>query len=484
MSIKRNALYNLGGALVPIAVILITLPLYIRQIGEERFAVLSIIWLLVGYFGVFDFGLSRATAHKIATLKNEKDIARSTVFWTATILNLALGIFGALCLYPVAHIYFSNYFKADPEIVKEALEVTALFCTLVPIATLTSTLVGSLQGREKFLAINAINSLNVLLLQAIPLLLTYAVGPSLVKIVFSIIVIKVFTLSLMAITVKKAIPVVTAPKISKEQAKQLFRFGGWVSVSSFLSPLMTAMDQLVIGAISGAKAVTAYNVPLNLAKRLSIVATSLNSASFPRMASSDFEQRKHIATVTTRTLLALTTPIIVTSIVLIEPFISVWMGGAISMQGRMVGPIVLVGVWLNGLAQVPYVFLQAEGRPRTIALAHLAEFIPYLLLLSALLMFFGVVGASIAWSARHALDLGILTVKSRTQFFQHPETFLHIFFMTTAVLLAIYLEPLGLIWTASTLTLIAASMYISWKFAPNEVMQILLARIQRWKVRQ
>ena len=64
MSISRFASYNLLGQAVPIVVSLVTMPLFVQAVGLERYGILSICWLLLGYFGVLDLGLSRAAAQR------------------------------------------------------------------------------------------------------------------------------------------------------------------------------------------------------------------------------------------------------------------------------------------------------------------------------------------------------------------------------------------------------------------------------------
>ena len=68
--LARYTGWNLFGFCAPIAVALVAIPILTSQMGDDRFGALALVWMLVGYFTLFDLGLGRAmtrlTAAKLA----------------------------------------------------------------------------------------------------------------------------------------------------------------------------------------------------------------------------------------------------------------------------------------------------------------------------------------------------------------------------------------------------------------------------------
>src|SRR5262245_44756989 len=106
----RSTAANLTGALIPMAVQLITVPLYLHLIGPERYGALSLIWLLLGYFGLFDLGFGPAIASRIARMHDQPAAERAQVFWTGTIISVIAGVVGAVCLFVLGRILFAYVF--------------------------------------------------------------------------------------------------------------------------------------------------------------------------------------------------------------------------------------------------------------------------------------------------------------------------------------------------------------------------------------
>ena len=175
IEIRRNTFYNIVGALAPAALSLIVLPLYIRAIGESRFGILALIWLTLGYFGIFDLGLGRAVAQKLASIGDSDAVAMGRVFWTSSLLNAGFGIFGGLLMWPVCQ-YALHHFTSS-EAGSEIGSALPWLMLGVPLVTLSSGFGGALQGRSQFLELNLISTISSALIQIAPLCVAYAVGP-------------------------------------------------------------------------------------------------------------------------------------------------------------------------------------------------------------------------------------------------------------------------------------------------------------------
>jgi hypothetical protein len=56
--LKTSFALNLLSPLFRVAVAFVTTPIYLHHVGEARFGVISIVWILLGLFGFMDLGLS------------------------------------------------------------------------------------------------------------------------------------------------------------------------------------------------------------------------------------------------------------------------------------------------------------------------------------------------------------------------------------------------------------------------------------------
>lgn len=404
MSIRKHTLYNLVGSFLPMGLSLLTIPLYIHLIGESRYGILALVWLLVGYFGLFDLGLGRATAQRIAALPVGDAAARAETFWTALAMNAALGVVGGLIIWPAAAYFFGHVFSVEQVLQPELVAAIPWMILAVPLATVSGVFSGTLQGLARFYELNTISVLSALLTQLLPLAVAWQCGPDLALLLPAVMLSRLLVLSVMFQRCRRHVcrgyPVAFSPAC----AKGLLRYGGWVTVTSLVGPMMVILDRFVIGALMGARYVAYYTVPFQLGERTLAIASALAAALFPRMAAASGAESQRLAGIALRALAAVMTPAMLLGILIMEPFLSLWLSPEFAAKAAPVGRVLLLGFWANSFAMIPYALLQASGRPHIVAQCHLAELLPYFVVLYAGLHFYGLLGAAAAFGLRAAAD--------------------------------------------------------------------------------
>jgi O-antigen/teichoic acid export membrane protein len=477
MSIRRNTAYNLLGSIIPLAVSLVTIPIYLGHIGEARYGVLAIAWLLLGYFGLFDLGLGRATAQRIAKLRDSNDAERAQTFWTAFTLNIGLGVVGGLLIWPIAAYFFGNVFKVEEALRPEVQAAVPWLVLTVPMAILSGVLSGALQGRERFLELNIISVAGSVLFQALPLGTAMLWGADLGIILPTAIFARLLTLIILLERCRRHIFLDHPVTFARAQAGRLLRFGGWVTVTSFVGPMMVILDRFIIGAMAGAKAVTYYAVPFQLAERTTIISSALSSALFPRFAAATLREEQRLANDGMRTLIVVMTPLVGAGILLIEPFLSWWITPAFAEQSAQIGKIILLGFWTNSFAVIPFAQLQARGRPDLVAKCHLGEVLPYLGMLYLGMNTLGMIGAALAFTLRVLVDFALLAGLAGIFRKSLGSLLLPALLLGMAFLISTTYSPGQPVWLGLTALNMLITMIWAWWKAPATLHELPFARL-------
>lgn len=409
MSISRHTTYNLIGSIIPIVLSLVTVPLYLHLVGSERYGVLAIAWLLLGYFGLFDLGLGRATSFRIAALKGAAPEARATTFWAALTVNVAMGLAGALVLWLAAGFFFGRVFKVDAALRQEMILAVPLLAASVPVATMTGVLTGAMQGREQFLRMNVVSVTSTALFQLLPLAIAWLVSPNLSLLLIGALGARILAGCVMAVFCHQEITRGHPVKFERREAVELLKYGGWVNLTSIVGPVLYMIDRFTIGSVMGARAVTDYTVPFQLATRTAILPSALMTALFPRLSSAGPEEREALANTASLAIISLLGLPFLGGIYIMGPFLQVWVGQQLGAEAPWVGRIVLIAMWANALALVSFTRLQASGRPDIVSKIMVLEIPPYFLILFAGVKLFGLVGCALATAARSLMDYLLLT---------------------------------------------------------------------------
>jgi O-antigen/teichoic acid export membrane protein len=404
-----NFVFNTVGSALPIVVALVTVPIYIHTIGPARYGVLSIVFILLGYFGFLDFGLSRASANALARLGPDGSRPdRHRVILTSFYLNLGLGTLGSIVLTLIGRWLADRFLHLPSDIGPEFDAAFPYVVCMLPLALVSGVGVGAIESRERFLASNVLQTTGNVLGQLLPVGCAVVFGPSLAIVIPAALAARLLTVIAIATYVVSTEQIRRVRVFDRSRSRALFSYGAWVSVTNLISPLLESLDQLMIGSVLGVEAVAYYAVPMSLATRSQIVAAALARTLFPRLSRLDSASA---ATLAQHSVVALAYgfgAICAPAILLAAPFLQLWMGAAFAERSSAVAELLMVGAWCNGIAFIPFILLQSSGRPDLGAKAHAAEIIPFVGILWGLTHSLGLAGAALAWSIRTTSDALII----------------------------------------------------------------------------
>lgn len=403
MSLVRHTVYNVIGAVIPVIVSLTTIPFYLKAIGFDRYGILTIAWVVVGYFSFFDFGLGRATSQQIARAGDDH-AARNRAFWTGMSLTVGLSIVGLIVAAPITVLVLRTIKTGTLELRHEAMAAVPMLVAAVPVSLFYSTLRGTLEGRSSFLLLNAITGVGAVATGILPLVTALLWGPAIPGLILTTVLVRIGVLIALAAAAARELPLRPPMRPQKQDIRAMVGFGAWLTITNVISPVMYVFDRFFIGAFVGTTAVALYVIPFNLVNQLLLIPTGMATALFPRFAADVNEERNNKNELVRATAFLLT-PIAFAAVVLVEPFLQVWIGREAAHSSTPIAFVLMVGFWANGVAQLPFGRLQAAGRTDIGAKVHLIEIVPYLVLLIGGLKYLGLIGAALAWSVRGIADM-------------------------------------------------------------------------------
>lgn len=423
MSLKRNTVWNLAGAGLPLLLGAVTIPYLIRTTGVEAFGVLTLVWALIGYFSLFDFGLGRALTQQVAAARSAELVSElPSLVKTGLWFTVLTGVVGGIILTVLANQLAFHWLNVSVLLqisTKQALLIAAIG---VPLTTLTTGLRGILEGYEDFKAVNLMRIGLGLANFGLPALSVMLIGNSLTWMVASLVAARAVVLLGHILLVHQRLPFGWASAhFDKEKMRSLLFFGAWMTVTNVVGPLMVTADRFIISAVLGASVVAYYTVPFEMVIRVLILPGALTSALFPRLAFvmiTDAVEARRLYKKCLAMTATVMLPICLVLAVGSKWGLMFWLGNDFAQQSWLIACILAVGLLLNGIAYIPFATIQATGDARSVAVLHVAELIFYLPLLFIALKTHGLVGAAAVWTIRVGIDLVALLVIANKKFTQ------------------------------------------------------------------
>jgi len=414
--LARNSLLNLFGLVISLIIGVVALPFIIQGLGKDRFGLLSIAWVVLGYFTLFDLGLGRATTKFVSGALGRKEHNQvPRIVWTAATAELIFGVIGAIILIILTPLLVERIFNVPYKLITEAKITFYLLSFSIPVVLTSSSFRGVLAAAQRFDLVNAVKIPISCATYILPLI-GLVFGLNLPGIVFLIILARAVGLASYIALNLRMIKGLKRYSATLKLFPQLFVFGGWVMVTSIVSPLLIYFDRFLIGSLLSMTALAFYSAPIEMVTRLRIIPTSLTMTLFPAFSTLNNEQNKQrLASVFARSIkyvFIILAPIVLILSLFAHDVLRLWLGVDFANASTSVLQILSLGVLLNSTAYIPFSLLQGIGRPDIPAKFHLIEMPFYIVIAWFFVSKFGITGAAIAWTLRVALDAILLFIAS------------------------------------------------------------------------
>jgi O-antigen/teichoic acid export membrane protein len=487
-SIAKNTIYNLLGYGIPLLFAVVLIPLLIKGLGTERFGILNLAWIVIGYFSFFDFGIGRALtkiiAEKIGTSQTEEI---PVIFWTSFFLMLFASIIGTILLLFITPVLVYKFFNISYSLQTESLKTFYLLALSVPIVTTTAGIRGFLEAYQKFWIINVIRTFLGVFSFLGPLLCLFFTTSLFWVVLFLIFVRLVVWLFYLLECFKLNNKLKQKLFFDYNLIKPILKLSGWITVSNIIVPIIVYLDRFLIGALVSATAIAYYATPYEVISKLLLIPGALTVVLFPAFSANYINQpdfTRKLTAKATKYIFLLMYPIVLIIITFANDGLSVWLGNKFAENSTLILQLLAAGALINSLAYIPFTFLQGIGRPDITAIVNLVELPVYLLAMWFTIKYKGINGAAFVWLLRMIVDAFVLFSFEQKCIngkfgFKYKLNYLFVFILFVISVLPIILTYNILLKIILTPLILFAFLALSWKyFLSEEEKMFLVSRLK------
>lgn len=422
--IARNSLLNLSTGGLVLLLNVAFAPLMLRAFGMEIYGLLAVTWMVLGHLTWLDFGMSAASAKFAAReLARSRPDEAAAWTWAAASAQLIAGLIGGAALWFAAPA-LAEVLRIDPARISLVVLALRLLAIALPFDLVSRALSGVLEATQSFGLINIISIGGTLWTFG-----AYALGivrdGDFVIAVYGLLTLKVaqmFVVFWLAGTVLpplRSLDLVRRSVFSVSRLKRLSGFGGWVSVSSAVGPLLLYGERWMIGLARGVAVLPLFTIPFQALASLSLLPASLASVLFP--AFSGLRGPNRWATAESwflhahRFLAIALLPLLFAIFVWAPELLRIWIDADFARGAALPLRLLAVGFGIGLLAPISGAFLQGAGRPDLLAKLYIIELPLNLAMIWYLVRQHGVNGAALGYTVRAVLEtLGLWLIIYRT----------------------------------------------------------------------
>jgi len=409
--VARNAAWNVAGTLSSFAVGLVALPVLLHALGAARLGVFTLALGLIGFSGLLDLGLGRALTQSVSSAlgRGRPREAVAALMWYVLRLLAGFGVIWLFVLWFLVPLVVQHLFNLQGELASETIFGLRAVALSIPFALVATGAMGSLEGLQEFRRVSTQRSVLTVLQFGLPTLLALW-RPDVGWVIAALAASRAAGMVVWLYALHHVLPEPRDSRSHPDDLRHLLHFGGWLSVSNLVGPLMAYADRFYLASLFPPAMVAAYTVPYDALSRVTTLPMTAIGAVFPALAEAQArpESSATLLRAAVTALVALMLPPLLLAMIFAKPLLTFWLGKGFALSALPMFQMLILGVFVNSAAHVPYALLQAHGRSDLTAKLHLAELPLFAGLLVWAVSDWGLVGAALAWTLRVTIDTVLL----------------------------------------------------------------------------
>lgn len=410
MSLKRNVVANYFASGWAAIVGLAFVPIYIRYLGIEAYALIGLFATLQVWFALLDIGVGATVNRELARMcsgaknaQHGRDLLKSM-----EVISLALACFVAALVLAVSPLIATQWLNAETLTPEAAGSAIALMGFVIAAQSLGSLYRNALLGLQRQLwlsaatatwtTVRAVGSVGVLVLHS-PTISAFFV--------FQLAVSATEALCNRLHLHRSLPPSTSTARFSSAALLDVWRFAAWVSGGAILATALMHLDKVLLAKLLPLADLGYFMLASAVAASLSIFTIPVHNVAYPRFAKMATSDNEHaMSSEYHRFAQLLSIGVIPAGLVLSlfsEEIVLLWTGDSVTT--RAVAPLLrvwVIGTTLNSLMYVPYLAQLAHGWTKLSVVTNTIAVLIMIPLILILVPRHGAIAAAWIWVALNA----------------------------------------------------------------------------------
>jgi len=407
--LAANSAWTLAGQGVPVLVAVGVTPALVRLLGDDRLGVLSIVWAVLGYVGIFEFGIGRALTRSVARSLAARPGGGADQVWPGLAALGLLGVGVAVAVAAAAPWLAQHVLRVPTEYQAEATRAFFGVAAAAPFVLLATGLRGILEAYGEFRALSLVRSAAGSLMFLGPWLVCRQ-WPDLGAVVAVLWGTRAATCAVLIHLCWTRTTELRQPwRWRSGELRRMLGYGGWITVSQLAGSAMSLADRLLLGALGSARAVAYYATPHEILSRGTILSSSLATAVFPDFARAAEHPARAAALFTHagRWLLWVLGPCCLLLAAAAPELAGWWLGPRFAAHAAPLLSWMIAATLLGSFVLVPVALLQGRGCPAPFARFQLLALPAVVGILTVAIPRAGVLAAAVVLAARAAGETAV-----------------------------------------------------------------------------